>query len=85
MYDLIECYQKTDDDYKKTLFKAQLKKHYQIKITDRETKKPFDEFKKEVESNEYIKNQCKSIIVCSYLKRFTDDFETFKSKINTFT
>lgn len=82
IYDKIECYQKTDDDYKKGLYKAQLKKYYFEQKKDGETRDDFNVFKSKIQGSNYVKNRCKSIIVCSYLKKYANDFETFKSKIS---
>lgn len=82
LYDKIECYQKTDKDYKRKLYEAQLKKYYINQKKDGQTKDEFKTFKKKIQGSNYVKNRCKSIIVCGYLKKFAQDFETFKSKIN---
>lgn len=76
IYDDVDAPKKDDVDYKNLLFEKELKANRD----QQRLKNPFQKFK---QSQGYVKNRCKAIIVCNYLKNYTHDYEIFKQKITS--
>lgn len=83
LYNDISSDKKNNKEYKKILFKRVREKYFRKEKENRTFKGSLEEYVEYIQPREnFLYNECKSIIVCEYLSTWSHDFDMFKSKIS---